>query len=276
LIFIPNVVIDGMLMNAEYYLSDFGTFFNSDGLIMCAFDCVLWIKLCLRLLLRQYSANGRPPYQIPQFIYAVLIFFYSVWMVFLYICVHQRYITTTGMSISNHSDMLILLINALTHTYVCSYTSMMSPGIIMLDKALRGSDARVKQLKIFIRYLRVSPLPIIITLGFFAYTSYVYASILTISLQTSIGFNENEEIKGLIYTICILNDIWTCFFIVNLAYGFFKRMGGYLGIRPICGIPFPDCTSYSQQINAILSQCTANFRLDTRGQIVGVTVGARR
>jgi len=166
--------------------------------------------------------------------------------------------------------MAIVLANALTHTYVCSYCAMMSPGIIMLDKALRGSDARIQQLKIWIRFLRRSPIPILFTLAFFGYSGYIYGTILGFSLYYSVnGFNQEDILQGMIYTVVILVDIWTVFFIANVGYAFLKRIGGYFGINRIGFIPFPDCTSYSSQINAILQACSANFRLDTRGQIAG-------
>jgi len=118
--------------------------------------------------------------------------------------------------------------------------------------------------------LRRGPLPILFTLGFLGYTCYLYASILIISLKTTVGFTEEEIFQEFIYTVTILVDIWTAFFLANLAYGVLKRIGGYFGISRLFGcIPFPDCTSYSIQINAILSQCNATFRLDTRAQIAG-------
>jgi len=274
LIFIPVVVIDGMLLNAELYTGDYGAVFTWDGIILFAIDLILWIKLCMRLLLAQYSSRGNPPYQVKWFSYALIVFFFSVFLVLLYIIVHLVAIRSTGMAVT--PTMIIVLINALTHTYMCTYCAMMSPGIIMLDKALRGSEARIQQLKLFIRFLRIAPLPIFVTIAFFGYSAYMYASILTVSLYATFSLGENEVLQGLIYTVTILVDIWTCFFIANLAYALLKRIGGYFNIRrKFIVFTFPDCTSYSQQINAILGQCSANFRLDTRGQIQ-VTGGGRR
>jgi len=270
LIFIPNVIIDGMLLNVEFIIGDQGSFFNGDGVIMLTIDVVLWVKGCTLLLLNQYSSKGRPPYMVKQFAYALMIFFYSVLLVFLFLLEHLQNLKATK-TMQVDTTMLLTLICALTHSYVCSFTSMMSPGIIVLDRALRGSKARVRQLKIFIRFLQMSPLAILFTLGFHAYTWFIYLTIWTVSITNALLVtvsSDYDAIQGATYAVLILVDIWTMYFFINLAYAFLKRLGGYFDIHIRIGrFSFPDCSTYAQEINTILGQCSANFRINNRGLI---------
>jgi len=275
-IFIPSVVIDGMLINAEFYVNDNGEAFNGDGILLCAIDTILWVKLCMKLLLHQYSAKGNPPYQVKEYAYALVIFFYTVLLVFFFIVEHQRVISWSGMTLTTPLE--IILINALTHHYVCSYSSMMAQGILMFDKALRGSTARITQLKLFISYLSFTPIGIIFTLFFLGYTMWVYISIWIYTMNGHLNLGNMDTIEGLIRAVYIMVQIFTTFFCANLAYALLKRCGGYFNIQVEIQLPvvvhgryttlkFPDCSTYAEKINLILGQCSANFRLDSRGQV---------
>eukprot|EP00026_Physarum_polycephalum_P009464 Phypoly_transcript_09589.p1 GENE.Phypoly_transcript_09589~~Phypoly_transcript_09589.p1 ORF type:complete len:411 (+),score=36.61 Phypoly_transcript_09589:145-1377(+) len=266
LIFIPSVIIDGMIVNAEFYVGDDGDAFNGDGIVMLVIDLILWIKLCTTLLLHQYSAKGNPPYQVKEFAYALVIFFYSVLLVFFFIVEHQRVISISKMNLTPTLE--IILVNALTHAYVCSYTSMMAQGIIMFDKALRGSQARITQLQLFIRYLSIRPIPILLTLGLFAYTMWVYISVWIYTMVGHRNLANQQTTEGLIRAVYIMVQIFTTFMCANVLYALLKRFGGYFNIQiQVFGLKFPDCSSYAEKINTILGQCTANFRLDHRGQV---------
>jgi len=271
LIFVPCVIIDGMLLNAEFYIADLGNFFSGDGVIMITIDVILWIKLCTQLLLNQYSAKGRPPYLVKLFAYALIIFFYSVLLVFLFLLEHLQNLQRTK-SMQLTPLMINTLICALTHSYVCSYTSMMFPGIMVLDRALRGSKARVRQLKVFIRFLQLHPIAILFTIGFHAYTWYIYLIIIYVSLQDVITVTADSSdfdyLQGATFAVMILVDIWTIFFFINLGFAGLRRLGGYLDIHfRIWRFSFPDCSAYATEINSILGQCAANFRINNRGQI---------
>lgn len=268
LIFIPSCIIDGMILNAELYVGDDGDAFNGDGIIMLAIDTILWVKLCCTLLLHQYSAKGNPPYQVREFAYALVIFFYSVLLVFFFIVEHARVISVSKMNLT--TPLIIILVNVLTHAYVCSYTSMMAQGIIMFDKALRGSQARITQLELFIRYLSIAPIPILLTLGMFAYTMWVYISVWVYTMSGHRNLTNAQATEGLIRAVYIMVQIFTTFMCANILYALLKRFGGYCNIQiQVRGLKFPDCSSYAEKINTILGQCSANFKLDSRGQVSG-------
>eukprot|EP01112_Ceratiomyxa_fruticulosa_P009638 TRINITY_DN2522_c0_g1_i2.p1 TRINITY_DN2522_c0_g1~~TRINITY_DN2522_c0_g1_i2.p1 ORF type:complete len:319 (-),score=55.91 TRINITY_DN2522_c0_g1_i2:44-1000(-) len=261
-IFIPSIVIDGMLLNAERLTSiGAANFFDGDQIILTIIDTLLWIKLCVRLILNLHSNKGRPPFHIKGFFYDLINFIFTLILLLLYILVHLDTISRTGMAVT--PQMAIVLVNALTHTYICAYTSMMAHGILALDRALKGSKARIKQLKLFIRYLRHAPIPIIFTLGFFAYTGYVYASLWIVSISIAAGVQNPGALQGAIYTVVIVLDVFLAFYCLNGYIAFMRRMGGYFGWRR----PLPDCSKYAEQINTILGQCSANFRMDSTGQI---------
>ena len=124
---------DRMILNAEFSRQDEGDAFNGDGMyllililllllllhhliifstvlmlslfsyvtgiVMLAIDTILWVKLCTTLLLNQYSAKGNPPYQVKEFAYALVIFFYSVLLVFFFIVEHARVIGHSKMHV---------------------------------------------------------------------------------------------------------------------------------------------------------------------------------
>lgn len=267
LIFIPSVIIDGMLINAEFYIGDSGNAFAGDGIVLLVIDTILWVLLCNKILLKQYSNKNEPPYQIKEFGYALFSFYYTVLLVFLFIVEHKRVINVSRMNLT--TPLIIILVNSLTHAYVCAYSSMMAQGITMFDKALRGSQARVTQLKIFINYLRIAPLPILITLFFLGYTIWLYVSVWIFCMNGHRNLQnvDSDEAEGMIKAVYYLVLIFTAFLCVNLLHAIIKRFGGWLNWRyrigPICF----DCSSYAEKINTILSQCTANFHLDHRAQV---------
>jgi len=266
LIFVPSVIIDGLMNNAEYYTGNNQNIFVDDGIIMIAIDTLIWLKLVVRLLLHQYSAGGKPPYYLKHFAYALVIHFFSLLLVLLLIFEHLRLIHVIGMNIGSQPVLLILLINALTHSYVCSFSSMMASQIVALDRALRGSKARIKQLKLFIRFLQRSIVGVLSTLIVMGYSLYIYISVWVVLVSiTYDNFRSESAIQGAIFAVIIVMYIFNAFFTINYGYAFAKRLGGYLSWRS----PFPNCSTYSAAINGILSQCSANFGLDERGQIVG-------
>eukprot|EP01113_Clastostelium_recurvatum_P047467 TRINITY_DN846_c0_g1_i5.p1 TRINITY_DN846_c0_g1~~TRINITY_DN846_c0_g1_i5.p1 ORF type:complete len:453 (-),score=78.73 TRINITY_DN846_c0_g1_i5:127-1485(-) len=262
IIFIPVIIIDGMILNAGQVCDQIGfsNIFPGDEIILTTLDTLLWAKLCLRLLLNLYSSGGNPPYDIKGFAYAMITYIYTLLLILLYIFVHLDTIFSTGMIVT--TPMIIVLINVLTHQYVSSYTSMMAQGILSLDRALKGSKARINQLKIFLWYIRRGPIGVIFTLGMFAYTGYVYVSLWYITFSVAVK-NQTGAIQGAIYVVVIFLDIFNAFFSWNYLYALTKRLGGWVRW---CA-PLPNCSTYAQAINTILSQCNANFRMDAYGDI---------
>jgi hypothetical protein len=165
-IFIPSIIIDGLVTNAEYYLGDVGDLFDYDSVVLLAIDTALYIKLFVTIILRVHSDEVGPDtyrYHIKGIFYSVINLCYNVGMIYIFVFVHLAGIDSTGMRMTN--NMWIVLLNVLLHSIVSAYTSMMVQGITSTDRALKTAPkARVKQLILYIKYFQKKPIPLLFNL----------------------------------------------------------------------------------------------------------------
>eukprot|EP00457_Paulinella_chromatophora_P008107 gb/GEZN01008134.1/.p1 GENE.gb/GEZN01008134.1/~~gb/GEZN01008134.1/.p1 ORF type:complete len:406 (+),score=-12.26 gb/GEZN01008134.1/:223-1440(+) len=263
LIFIPMILIDGLIINAEYTLGDIGDIFPYDGVILIVLDVLMYVKMMLFFILKVWTEDYTYAYDIKNIVFSCLSFLYTLFLIFLVVVVHLNEVFVTGMAPTRNFG--IALCAALTHFYISSYSSMIAQNILFLDKLLKKGDqqARLNQLLIFIKYFRHNdPLWILINIACYGFTLYLYISVLAITGHLFSNRRPEVFIQACISTLLLFITILTAFFIANWVFAVLKRIGVFIG----CRSPF-DCTTYAQAVNLILSQCRANFVMDTAMQV---------
>lgn len=131
-----------------------------------------------------------------------------------------------------------------------------------MDRALRGNEARVKQLMLYIKYFYRTPLHYIINVVAYTWTYLLYIVTIIVSGDFLANGRNEPELQVAIAIVVLIVNILNIFYLIQLCFGTLKRIGAHLGWKK----PF-DCTSYAVAVNTILQSCNANFRMNSHMQV---------
>lgn len=250
-----------MLVNADYSIGRVGDLFPYDTIAIIILDTVLWVKLTGETILRMHTDQKNGYHHIVDIAYSFLSLGYTVCMIFFFIVIHASTINTTGMKMT--PEMIIVLLNALTHAYISSYSSMIAQSITSLDRALKGTKARIKQLVVYVKYFQLEPIAVIFNIVFYGWTYFIYINTIILSTKAISGSRNEPALRnGIIVEIFLIN-IMNAFYLLNLFFGTIKRVGSFTTFMKA---PF-NCSSYAKAINQVLETCNANFRLNDKMKI---------
>ena len=205
-------------------------------------------------------------------------------LVFVYVGVVYHlslmFIANVGYNIGNAPLLIVVVIIAITHPITSGYTSMLAQAMIHRARALGKSEAKVKQVEIYIRWL--SHHPVAIVLNFIVYL-WQFASYVIIVLVTSLTINGvlpptapgADAIRAMILIVSVLALVLTSWLLINFIYGSLKRLGSVFSVvdrigAPLSRLPVPSFMepiqfnnkSYSKALNKIISDCGGGFQVD--------------
>ena len=243
-------------VNAEYFLGDTGDLVDYDSVVLTIVDSLLFTKAIMTQILRTHSENFKVQFDILAIAYAMVSFAFTMSCVVLFIIIHLNNIETEGMGVS--WEMVVILINILIHPYLAAYSSMMRQGIIALDRALKGTQFRVPNLRAFIKYLSSGVFWRILNAVVYFVTFYVYLTIVIVAANVASDARDESLIKVLVTTSVITVIILDIFYFANFVYAIIKRMGGLAGWRH----PF-NCETYS----SALSQAGVRINVDAHQRL---------
>jgi len=245
-------------------------FFPYDGVVLLAIEILLFLKRELINILKNYNWNYR--YKVLSIFYASCDLMYQLYLIFLFIVCFliglSEYATT---SIAGQEDTIVVLVIALTHPLFSRWTSMCVQGIkaISSNKRLREApQIRILALNFYIRWFWFHPLMLILNLAVYAATWFMYISVYT---WTALFFSEGKQnlrpewpIQGAMIATFICVNVFTVFYMINLAYATLKRLGVFFAKCFGCPCRYPfDATSYAKPMNRALAECGASFRMNT-------------
>ena len=84
----------------------------------------MWVKLTGETILRIHTNQKTGYHYISAIAYAFLSLGYTIAMIFFLIVIHASTVKDTGMNMT--AEMIIVMLNALTHAYISSYSSMIA------------------------------------------------------------------------------------------------------------------------------------------------------
>lgn len=261
-ILLPVIMIDGLLINAELFLSngrDLGDLFEFDSVVLLALDIILFVKLFLGIAQRVHANGAAVDVKAMAWECLQVVHLISMAVVFILFQLDE---VAGGMRLS--SRLLIVLTSIVLHPIVCGYTSLMAQQITATDRALRTApQVRVAALLSIVRYFR--RIHYIYALNIFlygyAYFLYIWPFVLTgIDVGEAQARREPALQVGILTALIALNVV-SGVLLANLIFASLKRLGPFVGLKA----PF-DCSSYAHAVNAILAECNASFRCDTHMQ----------
>jgi len=268
-VFIPSVIIDGFLVNAEFFVNDTGDLFDYDSIVLLVLDTILYIKFVIMFTLQLHRAEPVGywwTYHVLAIMYSLLMFIYNLTVIFLLVLVHLNAIEESGMDVT--VDMWLLIFNVVVHQYLSSYSSMVNQGITTLHRGFKQMPKlEAKQIRIFLIYFREVWYMMLINVVVYAVTYYMYAVVWLITARVATSIRDEVVLKIGIYMVLVLANVLNGFFMVNLIYGTLKRIGSWLR----CSIQLNDnigldCRTYAKQINKIIAG-RASFSCDVHMQI---------
>eukprot|EP00300_Choanocystis_sp_HF-7_P021272 c20759_g9_i2.p2 GENE.c20759_g9_i2~~c20759_g9_i2.p2 ORF type:complete len:398 (+),score=73.76 c20759_g9_i2:45-1238(+) len=256
LIFVPCLLIDGVLLNAEYFLGSVGDVVDYDSVAMTLLDTLLFTKATVFALTDLHSERGRCVYDLIAIAYGMASYAYSMTLVFLFLSIHVDAVSSTGMAVTD--SMAVVLVCILTHSYVSAYSSMVRQGIIALDRALKHTQFRVRQLRAFIVYFSGHWFWRLVTLLVYLFVLFIYIAVFVIAPTVSLSGRREGVLKGWILANLVLVLTGNCFYFVNLLFNVLKRMGAMFGWR------YPFCLA---NVSAALSQAGVSINLDAHQRV---------
>jgi len=181
-------------------------------------------------------------------------------MIWLFVVAHLVEVFESA-SMRLDTYMNLCIVSAATHLYLSSYSSMIAQNILLLDRVLKGSEHRLDQVQVFIRYFQKTPFWLFVNLCCYTYTFVLYLYIWVISSHL-IKFDAPEPfIRTSCVALCVMVNILNFFFLANWCYAVLKRIGTFLH----CRSPL-DCAEYAKAVNQILAGCRCNFVMDSAMQ----------
>jgi len=267
-IFIPALMCDGVLWNADHYNygTQAGDIIPYDTIALMAFDTILFVKFGIIDTLEAYQLNYR--YKIRAIFYSGCEFIYSIILVFLFIFVNAVDLKNSG-SIALSTSAIFVIVVAVAHPLFCRFTSMCLQGIksVNVSKRIRAAPkARFTALNAYVRWFWFHPAMLLLNVFIYGATFFLYISIYGVSgaLQSRVSAADVEPfLQGALLGLIILSLIFTVFYMINLAFALLKRLGTFL--TKCCGCPckYPfDCSTYAKAMNAGLQECGASFRMN--------------
>eukprot|EP01124_Arcella_intermedia_P022866 TRINITY_DN3500_c0_g1_i1.p1 TRINITY_DN3500_c0_g1~~TRINITY_DN3500_c0_g1_i1.p1 ORF type:complete len:414 (+),score=66.88 TRINITY_DN3500_c0_g1_i1:37-1278(+) len=271
-IFIPVIVVDGILYNIDYINNNTsaGDLTPYDSLALMILDAILFIKFGVLDTLEAYTHGYH--YKVISIYYAMCEFVYTVVLIFLAIFVSLIDITNTGSTVPTSSFVLVLVV-AILHPIISRFTSMCLQGIKSITSSYllrQVPKVRLAALRIYIHWFHFGWINLIVCGVCYGVTFYLYISIWVITsiMSNKITVRDEPVIQGFIMGLLILVNIFTVFYMINLSYALIKRLSVFLsrccGMN--CGFPF-DCSTYAKAMNRGLANCNANFMMNTHMQV---------
>jgi hypothetical protein len=127
-------LLDGLIINAEYSVGGVGDLFPYDTVTIIIIDTTLWVKLTGETILRIHTDQRTGYHYISAIAFAFLSLAYTIAMIFFLIVIHASAVNNTGMKMT--TEMIIVLLNALTHAYISSYSSMIAQSNVLLTEPI--------------------------------------------------------------------------------------------------------------------------------------------
>jgi len=121
-------------------------------------------------------------------------------------------------------------------------------------------------LNLYIRWFWFHPAMLILNLFVYCSIWFMYIIVYQITAAYFLLGDIRPEwfIQGGIYATFICVNVFTIFYMINLAYATLKRLGVFFGKCFGCPCRYPfDATSYAKPMNRALAECNANFRMNT-------------
>ena len=282
-IFVPLTIIEGMITNGEIYMSvrypasdvDLEGFIPYEGIILLILDSILYLKLCL---FYSIEVHGRPrPYKIPDLMYNMVMSVVTLAFVYVYVVYHlaNMFAASIDYNIGAAPLLIVVIVIAITHQITAGYTTMLLQAMIHRSRALGKSEAKVKQVELYIKWLSTHPIAIILNIivycwQFASYVIMIYVASSTINLKTGDG-----AIDAMILVVSVLALVLLSWLLINFVYGSLKRLGSLVPFvaaigSPLTRIPTPSWMwpiqfnniSYSKTLNQIISDCGGGFAVD--------------
>jgi len=276
-IFIPLLIVEGMISNFEIRQCDIGDLFPYDMVVTVVIDAVFYVKLFLSFTLEIYRPR---PYQIPMVIYAMLQPFVTLCYTFLFV-VYQL-ARDQGFNLSGLS--IVMMVIALVHNTVASFSSMLLQGIEFRCRALFGSDLRIKLVNVYLNWFSGAWYYIILNVIAYGFCFAMYVIVYVIAADVLVYTNPDPGISALVYVVAIMTLIINTWLLLNYFYAVLKRAGSQWGSRfgcsrnPLrmfrftakCSSWIPEVafnnSSYSTALNRVIRECGAGwtFTFDMR------------
>jgi len=269
IIFIPCLLLDGILLNCDWVAqADIGNLFNYDGLVIITFDVILFLKREFAVIIKTYKINYR--YKVLSIFYAGCDVLYQLYMVFLFLVLQLQYMASSrDTGINTQQNLVITLLIACAHPVFSRYTSMCNQGIkaISSNKRLREAPkVRLTALNLYIRWFWFHPIMLIFNLFVYGCVWFMYVVVYKITAQFFIDGQIRPEwfVQGSVIATFIVINVFTLFFMINLAYATLKRFGVFFARCFGCPCSFPaDCSTYAKSMNKSLAECNASFRMNS-------------
>jgi len=268
-IFIPSILLDGILYNCKSYLHPTKGITGYWPVLLMSLDTILFLKFGIIDTLEAYQINYI--YKIRAIFYSFCEFMYTIVLIFLFIFINGVDINRSGTVNLSVSAILVLIV-AILHPLICRFTSMALQGIKSVNNSKRIKSApkvRLAALNLYVRWFWFHPLMLLLNAIVYGGTMYLYISIYTVSaiMQASVvGVDLDAILQGCLLAVIILANIFTVFYMINLAYALLKRLGTFFG--KCCGFNCNcwkfqfDCSTYAKAMNQGLQECGATFRMN--------------
>lgn len=227
------------------------------------------------------EGNGSK-YMIPDIMYALVLVIVTLSYTYLFVTYHLAFVASIGFALTRQPLMIVMIVIAVSHNATAGFTSMLRQAIIHRSRALAGSDAKSRQINVYIRWFSRSLLWMFLNLCLYTWQYAVYALVISVSgiiLTTPVA---DPAVRGMIVIVAVLSLTLTVWLLIQLIYGTLKRLGSYFpsfccgcnrGVLPCFAClhfwwlpPIElNCRSYADAMNETLGQCQASFRLDGDG-----------
>ena len=270
-------MIEGMLNNGELFIEgNAQNFFPYDVVILVVIDSLMYLKLNLLYILEIFRPR---PFPIRDVIYSLINAVVTLTLTFLFIVYHASLWQRIGFNLAADPLLIIMLISALVHNTIASYTSMLLQGIVFRCRALRGSEFRIDLVNSYLRWFSGAWYWMIINFLVYALTFALYVIFYIVAVKMLTVTTPDPGINALILVVGILSLVMTTWLLLNLIYGILKRLGSYYGNYFRCSraslpcfiriraswipeIAF-NCSSYAKEMNAILSECGGGWSFNS-------------
>lgn len=276
-VFMPMLMIEGMLNNGELWIQgNAGNFFDYDVVLLVVIDSILYLKLNLTYALEIFAPR---PYSIKDVLFALFNSVVTLTLTYLFITYHLTLFTSIRFDLAARPLVIVMMLLALIHNTLASFTSMLLQGIIFRCRALVGSELRVKMVNLYLRWFSGSIVWIIINVLAYITIFALYVIVYIVAVLMLTAATPDPGVSAMVLVVGILAIVVNTFLLLNLIYGILKRGGSYFGRYFRCSraalpcfiriraswipeIAF-NCSSYATEMNAILAECHATFRLNS-------------
>jgi hypothetical protein len=177
-----------------------------------------------------------------------------------------------------------MMVIALIHNTVSSFTSMLLQGIEFRCRALFGSELRIKLVNVYLNWFSGHPLWIVLNILAYCFCFAIYVLCYVVGIRILTATYGDGAVQAMVYVVAIANLVITTFLMLNFIYGCLKRAGSQFGSRfgcarnPLrmfrftakCSSWIPEVafnnSSYATALNRVIRECGAGwtFTFDMR------------